>query len=773
MPITILEKTYTDVYGNDLPFYQSNAGDKIYVKYKILEQILAVSNSQNVLTLNFFENTCTASSLNWLKEGFAVGDVIYFRKYDQFGTQIAIDSATIIAIYGTNYNVLKVNDIDPSIAPNISNQEIISVAPATYYRSQEIVATINHVISGSTGSEYSLIDGEATVFRFNIRDTAGYPFIADGVITSGEQIGKQSGQFKVDASIIFTDLEPVDVGYNNLIGFVYYIQFEIINSGIYNQSWFNFNQCLKLHHKFEYARLLGQPFNRNVFTLTDDANTGWFEEAYNVGIIDGQLIQGVSSLAFDTPTTATIVVKKTPATSDISMGACYIPQDEDYYKNKLQSQSIFSMCIHSTPLFAFPITSPINPDGAFYQIQILSTTQNADEWTIEFTFTPSPEFDEFMTGREEGDRLFYIWIQIGSQNLLVFNGQLESNPPIGGLIDMVSNTIVDHHENINDSNAITTGYSANIEDDLAFIGKFRLDNSQVYESLTARIQAKNDVTGERFTLTSSFFSFSSVPLVAGKYQLNQTQPINSIPLNTSLKRDAKLQLDATIDITGQYGVKIYFPFIYRWEYWLQQLNASDDFYPNQNKNWVPYGNTGDWKLELYIGLVKDDLVYTYTDEVEIKDYDSDDNILQKIEVFRDVDNSLVPVIVAGEIHTIRATHILVDGSSWLDPWGMITVEPTESSPRWICSTAVPYDFNSQNPLTPIGTPTLMTITYPLPNIAVFECKFDANKINLEKGIKFTTKIKGCADNFKGKVKATTDDKIKITTDGKIKILSEI
>ena len=72
MPITILNKEYFDVFGNSLPFYQSNAGDKVTVRYKILEQILVVSNSQNVLMLNFFENTVTWSSGNWFKEGFQV-----------------------------------------------------------------------------------------------------------------------------------------------------------------------------------------------------------------------------------------------------------------------------------------------------------------------------------------------------------------------------------------------------------------------------------------------------------------------------------------------------------------------------------------------------------------------------------------------------------------------------------------------------------------------------------------------------------------------------
>jgi hypothetical protein len=73
---------------------------------------------------------------------------------------------------------------------------------------------------------------------------------------------------------------------------------------------------------------------------------------------------------------------------------------------------------------------------------------------------------------------------------------------------------------------------------------------------------------------------------------------------------------------------------------------------------------------------------------------------------------------------------------------MITIEPTESAPRWISSTAIDYDGNLLNPLTPI-TGLTATLTFPSPEVAQIECFFDPNKINLSNGAKFTTKIKGC------------------------------
>ena len=770
MPITILNKEYFDVFGNSLPFYQSNAGDKVTVRYKILEQILVVSNSQNVLMLNFFENTVTWSSGNWFKEGFQVGDLIQFRKYDSLGNLLGTYNTDIVSIYGTNYTILKATDIGSAMQINMANGEILAVCLRTNLRSEEIVMTVNHTNSGTMGSEYSLIDGEATVFRFNIRDVGGFPNIPSGTYVPADEVGKHSGQFDIDAYIEFSNETPTQVGYQIGFGYVYYISFDVINSGVYNQTDFNYNNCLKLHNKFEYARLLGQPFNRNIFSLSDDANTGWFDEAYNVGVTDAVLVQGVSEIAFDAPTTFQVLVDCTMnPINQIAVGGCYRPQDEAYYKNKIPSQSTFAMMIPSEDVNSFFMQSPLNPQGARWAIEVINATQSGIQWVLDLKVTPNPEFTAFMNTREEGDRLFYFWVHVGSQNLLVFDGQLVSNPQLGGLIDMYQNIVIDHSENVTDTSGTASGYEANIEDDLAFIGKFRLDENQAYENMTARIEAHNTTSGDSFTLTSANFNFNSVPMVGGKYQLNLSQPINSILPNTSEKKSAFFNLYPSIDMAGKYGVEIYFPFIYRWEYWLQQLNASGDFYPDQNKDWYKYGNTGQWNLRIHLELVKDGEGFVFDDAIIIKDYDSDPNIYQEITITRDLDGSIVPVIIDGEMHTIVAEHTMLDGSAW-DPatWGMITVEPTESSPRWLVSSVVPYDNNTQNPLSTANT--LMDISYPSPNVARMKCKFDASKINLENGVKFTTKIKGC--KVKAGMKLKSDNTPKWKSDGTIKLKSE-
>jgi hypothetical protein len=221
--------------------------------------------------------------------------------------------------------------------------------------------------------------------------------------------------------------------------------------------------------------------------------------------------------------------------------------------------------------------------------------------------------------------------------------------------------------------------------------------------------------------------------------------LNSELPTTSEKRNAYLYLQPAYDTALKYGINLSFPFLNDWRYWIALPGANSDFYPyEQNRNYVPFDNTTDWTVRMNLSMIKNGLNFEFTDELIIKDYDSDPNILQQIELYIESTAQNVQVIVDGNLHRVIATHTNVDSSAWntSNVWGMITVEPTESSPRWICSTVLASDGNILNPLSPI-TGSTATLTFPTPDVAQIECFFDPNKINLTNGVKFTTKIKGC------------------------------
>jgi hypothetical protein len=617
---------------------------------------------------------------------------------------------------------------------------------------------INHVENATQGTEFSLIDGEVTRLTFDVTGTT------TGSVINGIQTGLKSGQFIVVGNIEDLTTYPNDIR-------EYKVTIGVVQSGIYDVTKFDFSNCLKLYFKFNWQRDFGDPNNQYQYILSDNADTGWYDEAFNTGVIDATLVQGINDLDYSIVNTGQIEIDS--ASSIIGFGASYVPTDDEYYKNQPFSQSELGMT-NPTQSGTAPITLNgfTNPSGANYQIIFSNpnTIGTITTWDYEVTF--DSDFVTFMDARGEGDRLFYIWAKYGNVNLLLFQEQLTKQEKPGDPLQMVVHDFVDHSENITDTLTTQNGFTGNTEDDVAFIGKFLVPINATIESVTATIEAYNSVSGESFILQSNLFDFGSVPQVFGYYPVDISQEVITTLPTTSVKRDALLVRDNSVDTITEYGIRIYVPFLYRWEYWIPQANADGEFYPNQQtKNWVPYDNTANWNIRFKVSAIINGLQSTFEDDITIKDYDSDANIDQQIKLYRDIDNSLVTVVVEGELHKVVATHTLTNGFYWnpADIWGMITIEPTESSPRWISSTIVPFDNDVLNPLTPISG-SFCSISFPSADVVRLECYFDSNKINLENGVKFTTKIKGCMID-PAFVKLLTDGSIKLTTDGLPKLLT--
>jgi hypothetical protein len=729
MPIVILSKDFEDVFSDNLTYYKANAGDTQTVTLNLVENISVVGNSTTLFSLNFSNNCITWSTGNFLNEGFRLGDEVNVTIYKPDGSVKHTYVATIA--------ILNANQMYISTAPhwyNPTTGETLFIE--VIYKSgngkmKGLLLDVNHVELATAGTANSLIDGNKTQFTFDLAGTTTGSFV------NGTQVGFKSGQFNAVAVIEDKTTYPSNSR-------IYELTIGIIQSGVYDSSKFDFANCLKSYFGLNFQREFGNPNNMLSFVLSDSANTGWFDEPYNAGVIDAVLVQGISSLDYSVVNTGQIVIDS--ASSKRAFGACYIPTDESYFKNKFFTQSQLGMlCPSQAGTAPITITSSVNPSGAGYTIKFENPTTIGTVTTWDYTFTPNAQFTTFMDGRVETDRLFYVWAKYGSMNLLLFSDQLTKADPPAGNIEILLSEFVDHSQNITYPTTNKSGFEGNIEDDIDFLAVLMIKNNDVITSISPRIEAYNTVTNEKFTLFNTTFDLTSVPIVGGKQLVNQSIPLNTELPTTSEKRNATLVLSPTYDTLLKYAMTLSFPFLYDWRYWIAQPNADSDFYPNQqNKNWYPFDSTGNWTVRLAIDMVKNGLNFTFTDNLTIKNYDSDANIFQEIELFVVSTNQNVSVIVDGELHKVVATHTNVDLSAWnpATTWGMITLEPTESAPRWICSTVVPFDSNTANPLTPI-TGLTATLTFPSPNVAKIECYFDPSKINLSNGVKFTTKIKGC------------------------------
>jgi hypothetical protein len=757
MPVQIFNKTYTDIFGNSLGFYRMNAGDKVKLALT-LRATIRFSSLTNPLFLDAITNQITSSSQSWIEEGFRPGDNVTCNVYDVSSTSIYSWTTSVLYV---DDSIIQLSSI-PYWYDNTAQQ--FFVVYATYRMRSTLEASLNHVLNSTAGMPFSLIDGESTRMKFE-----GTDILAVGSTITGLEIVNKSGQYLTSSELT---RQADNVLEDGSLERSFLLELEYLQSGIRNPDWFFTAECLKTYLKLEWASLADEPFAKSISLLNESGNTGYFDQPYNTGVVDAVLVQGVTVLDWSSPTTFDVIVDS--ASIDYAIGAAYQSINVDYYKNRPYSQGEISMVLGSTvPTVSTAYTSLTNEFGANYTLELDSITTVGTINTLKITFTPNASFTTFFDGLEDGDRLFKLWVKFGNLNLLVFNDQLSKSPPVGGPLIPVQNIFIDHSDNTTESVDSALSYEANTEDDLAFCGKFLLEKGASYDSIEYRIVAYNPTTLESFDLNTCFFNISTIPFVGGQYIINQSNTVQNTLPTTSNKRIATLVLEPTIDTLTEYGIKVYFPFLLRWEYWLQQLNADADFYPNeQTKNWFNFNNLGDWELRLNIELVKDGLAYIFEDTVIDKDYDSEPLIVQNIELYIDATNTNVGIVTEGQLMRVIATHSLISGEVWDDAvtWGMITVEPTESNPRFISSTVIDYDNNPSNPLIPLVGETKCKLTFPTPTLAKMECFFNPDLINLSNGVKFTTKIKGCSLESP-MFKITTTDLDKLTTDDNNKIIA--
>jgi hypothetical protein len=752
MPIQINSKQFVDVFTNVTTYYQANAGDRTAVQFELSENIRVQSGGANNFSLDPVNNIIIWPTGNFLDEGFRTGDDVEINVYTNGGSII---SSTVTNVTNVTANNLDVNSIP--VWYDFTAGEILRVT-VTGRKREGLTLFVNHVSNGATGNRFSLIDGEATTFTFDISGTT------TGDTLTGTQVGNRSGQFDTIVEITDNTVYPSDT--RN-----YQLNLLIIQSGQYNETSFATSGALKLYVQTDWQSLIGEPYNNTTFVISDDANTGWFDQAYNTGTAGGSLVQGISTLDYAIPTTGQFVIDWT--STDWAVGGAYFSTDDSYYRNRPFTQSQLSMCLPSTGVsYGSAFSSQLNEFGAAWTINILGVTTVGSISTFDFVFTPNAAFTSFMDSRIIGDQTFYLWFTVANINLLLFSGQMSKSAPVAGELLTARSIFLDHGQNYQGSMDDFSGFEGNLEDDILFSSVFLLEKTKVYDSFTGRIEAFNSVTGEKFTLHSVFYDMTAIPFNGTNQLIYQSQPIiNTLP-TTSEKRDSFFNLSPSDDTLTHYGVFFSLPFFYRWEYWLQQANADADFYPfEQTRNWFPYDNTADWSVRMYCEAITEGLAYVFTDDVTIKNYDSTKDIDQTIELYIDSTNDQVGVVVENQLMRVVGYSTLTNGEIWdaSNIWGMITVEPRENAPRSISSSVVLFDGNPNNPLTPLSG-LLTPITYPTPNVARMECYFNPNLINLSNGVKFTVKIKGCTLS-PDLLKVTTRPEQKLTTDNQFKIIA--
>lgn len=732
MATQILSKKFTDIFGNETTFYRANAGDKITSTFEVRNLIEAGSSDTNYFYVYPSINTITRMYGNWEDDGLREGQTVQVRN-----PAITTFTTTITAIYGNTIELATLGALAGVSSEGESFGTIDFVRLNSNTQHDCVDALVNFVNNGGSTSTNSLIDGENTVIRF-----AGLNALTVGGSITGVQVGHKSGQFNVSGEITL-DSEDVD-------NFTRVYTFEIVSyqPGPYLESNFIGADCLKQVVQFNFQVVEGEPYANTIVSFNSDADTGAFDQAFNTGIVDATLVDSINEINYGA--TGEYYFKVDSLATERYFSSLYIPLDDNYFKNNNSSQSKHTMIMQSHfPFAPGPYFSVENDLGAGYVIEmnLVGTVGTVSEYHV--IFAPNSDFIDFMDSREDGDRRFVLYFRCGNINLTVFDGQLIKEPPVAGVLPDVTDTGLNfHNENTSDFvSSETFPVDTYTEDDLGYVLLFRPEKEDVYSLLRVDIEVFNTVSGDSFNLESIVFDFNNVQISNdGVYLFNESIGVtNNLPPN-SAKKQATLERYSSIDTGTKYGVKLYYPFINRWEYWLSQTNADVAFYPNQNKNWFEYDNTLGWNIRIRTSLETDEQAFIHEDEIAIKDYDSG-SFTSEIQLFRE-NGDPCNAIVDGEIMTVKAIHTALAPINPETAWGWIGVEPFEGQPRFICSTVIGNGNDTNNPLFNI-------ILETSGNNLIFTCNFDTNKIDLSNGVSITSRAFG-TDEF---------DDYWLTTDG--------
>jgi hypothetical protein len=196
----------------------------------------------------------------------------------------------------------------------------------------------------------------------------------------------------------------------------------------------------------------------------------------------------------------------------------------------------------------------------------------------------------------------------------------------------------------------------------------------------------------------------------------------------------KLEMSPSDDAPGFYGVKLSYGFLARWEYWIEQANANDDFFdlsePNKglNKDWRHYQENPDWGLNLYYYVRKDGVDDYVPHTFTIRDFEDVPEISTLVTFTRSNGNE-VTALPINDLVEVKVDFTW-DGFDFVDPVVEFKVEPFEGAPPVYVSSILTIGVEGL-PFKPISGETMIDVSF-VGNICTAKCLIDTSLIDVEK-----------------------------------------
>jgi hypothetical protein len=768
MAINLIQSSFTDIYGNVTNDFKANAGDLIKVEHTYTSEISAITSTTNKFRIDKLENKLSRTEGSFLNDGFRTGQTY------------SLVLVTITNSIQNNWTgtILSVSDLFitmtglPNLNQGVSTDYVGFILAVATHDSLNFAFNFvdNDIPKENSPSLDSLIDQESS--RFNVN---GLNSLTIGNSLDLVQVGKQSGQFSISSATIerLADINNPYTAFTS-VRRQYKVTLYVIFNGMFATNSFVGVKCLKYYSKSSFKILATENLAPTVIEFNEKANTGLWNEGFNEDQANSTSSTTIDNIYYNKQNTFTITAKcpTSLGITSVEIGAMYLTVDDSFNKNKQQPQDYFLPFL-KTGLFGVAdigndwlstTTSPFN-----IVLEDFSYIDAGGErfFTIEIsmnTFYASPNgFGKFIESRGELDRNFLLWLKVGNTNLNLYDADLIYEQPVGVEFTSVSN-FINHDNNIDYKNLnnvnLYSNSDFNIEDDIAYISEFSLFTYDVNQSITASVVVKNNDNNDEFVLDKVFFDISTQDL--GNF-INQTVPsVNNLP-DSSNKKDCFLFERSALSV-NEMEVRLFYPFLIDWRYW-EEVMKTNAFFISKNKNnsdWTNY-NINPYQIFVKIEIKRNNVVdYNYT-PLLIKNYDEWEGT-STIELYDKSETKLYNNIQQGTIMLIKATHIFPQFYADF-PYGMITIEPSESSPRFILSTEIQRK-QANNPLIGISDINLCDIEYVDSTTIILRCYVNTNLLN-GKNFCISSKIsdEGQQNINPEENKITEDGTDKITEDG--------
>jgi hypothetical protein len=750
--IQVKNARFFDDQGRELPFALFSGADSGSCIYDFtVEFSIEFSYS---LSANITGDTIALGAGTWEERGFIVGAGVSGTYKDSAGDAQTIPGGTTIEFIDDETMVLSA-DL-PGADGVVTIGKIVCDSEPEGFGFQ-----FNLVPKNGPENGFSLVDSEQQRFEtavpspFDVADTEAFA-----------QLGNKSG-----GSVMFPTITrlPDDDG---LLSYRVFTQFASWLIGSEMKVFYNAGNCVKPWMQIDvYPQFQNPSIKQSTTYAPSDGNSGFFDEVFNGGSPD----YSPSSIVWTDEdgdimllpdhtqeSTFTFTVDGVfTADSKFNLALFWDPVSTTSFKNRPNPMdNNRALCTSTT---ALPVGGPVDIVGSSFEtgarinIEDLEILQFGTYATFTGKLNPNSAYMALIEAQTSdpslvnSDRRFRFAVKVQNPDLeenyirpvwltMSYGEYTKHIKPLGVWEGGTFIQLRDH-ANVSQTSTIT-------EDDVLLYGRFYIPkNDSSFTGLNLKVSAVKN-TGESFVLENFPVDFSDFPVLPdGTIPVNQSN-FNGYALPPSSDKNVKsVNRYTAFDSGSNFGLEFHYGTLLRWQYWLDQLNASFDFYgvdgEGRNQNWQHY-QTGGWSVEFIMELQTTEGSYENAFPIPIVNYDA---WAGNSEIsFERLDGTPISNPIAGEIVKIIVDHTLEPSNAWVgDKWGMIRVYPFENGPDFTISTVLPSGNDPNNPLQPLNGEVGLKLTLPTPDVIRLECLFDTNKIAVSGDLTFTSRVDGFSD----------------------------